>query len=168
MGPWHFFGRAAAIAMIPALWLSATPAQAQFAPYCPVRMIWVPYNPQMASASFDQMGPVIYMGGQLQQYGPDFTRFVAAHECAHHIRGHLQMYMQGFMGNPYYNAWMTPRLELDADCTAAQILAARGDYSAIRSAAQIAAAASGPYPSGPNYPTGFQRAATIMRCGGLN
>lgn len=82
-----------------------------------------------------------------------------AHECAHHLNGDVV----GGMMNPQGYLTITPQIELRADCSSAQYLKSVGDMAALNTAIQFWAQ-SGNNPTGPNYPTGFQRAQTLQSC----
>ncbi len=141
--------------------LSTLPVSAQTwigtAP-CGVPMALAP-NPQGASATIAWGQPVIIIDPN-QLGNPLWEEFLMAHECAHHVIGHT---LPTGMWWRSMAVWATAAQELQADCWAAQRVSAQ----AARLAANYFAQAQGPMPSGPGYPTGFQRAQNIIQCAGL-
>ncbi|TNC82814.1 MAG: hypothetical protein C9356_02800 [Oleiphilus sp.] len=92
-----------------------------------------------------------------------FSRvFVIAHECAHHILGHLSPSQQ--FQRQHMNA--TRRQEIEADCWAARTLANNGYIREIQRAV-VQNASQGPIMQGP-YPSGMERAEFIANCAGVN
>lgn len=87
--------------------------------------------------------------------------FALAHECGHHVIGHLSLQEQ--FSRSHMNA--TRRQELDADCWAAEVLANNGYYQDIRRTI-IQNASKGPIMQGP-YPSGMERATFIAECAGI-
>ena len=88
--------------------------------------------------------------------------FALAHECAHHIKGHLSLSEQ--FSRRHMNA--TRRQELQADCWAAEVLAENGYYQDIERTI-LQNASRGPIMQGP-YPSGTERAQFIANCAGIN
>jgi len=88
--------------------------------------------------------------------------FAIAHECAHHILGHLSLREQFF--RRHMNA--SRRQELSADCWAAKRLIDHGYYSDLERTI-IQRASEGPIMRG-NYPSGRERAANIAECAGID
>ena len=87
--------------------------------------------------------------------------FALAHECGHHVLGHLSIQEQ--FSRRHMNA--TRRQELQADCWAAEALASNGYYDDIRRTI-IQNASQGPIMQGP-YPSGMERASFISQCAGI-
>jgi hypothetical protein len=70
--------------------------------------------PDIAIASFDQLGPIIYYNPQIvQRVGPAISAFMRAHEYGHHALGHLQRSL--FVINPYTRILMAREAEIAAD-----------------------------------------------------
>jgi small basic protein len=112
---------------------------------------------------------------------PPYARFLLAHECCHHMRGHLlRLRRQQLKRKPRKAGPLDPqtamtfmadhishrKIEMDADCCAARLLARRGDRAGLDAAA-AAMAAFGVRGTGGAYPAGWQRAVVIRSCGGL-
>lgn len=117
---------------------------------------------------------------------PAYARFLLAHECCHHTRGHLAWLRK--QQNKSTLAWQADhaakqqdpqdmltaqasstshrKIELDADCCAARLLALRGDKVGLKAAIE-AMMKFGSQSTGPDYPAGVQRAAIIGRCSKL-
>ena len=92
-----------------------------------------------------------------------FSRvFAIAHECGHHILGHMSLQEQ--FRRRHMNASRSQ--ELDADCWAAKMLDENGYYSDIERTI-ILRANEGPFIKGP-YPSGMERATNIARCVGID
>ena len=88
--------------------------------------------------------------------------FALAHECGHHILGHLST--REMFSRLHMNA--TRRQELQADCWAAEVLAANGYYSDIKRTI-MQNASKGPIMQGA-YPSGSERAVFIAECAGID
>ena len=125
---------------------------------CGVPMALYP-NPQGAVATIAWGQPVILIDPN-QLGNPLWEEFLVAHECAHHVRGHTLPQGMWFRN---MTVWATSQQELEADCFAASVVSPR----AAQFAAELFATTQGPMPSGPGYPTGFQRAANILQCAGF-
>jgi hypothetical protein len=112
---------------------------------------------------------------------PPYARFLLAHECCHHLRGHLvrlrrqqekRMARNGGPLDPQTAmTFMADRIshrkiEMDADCCAARLLTRRHDRAGLDAAA-AAMAAFGARGTGAAYPAGWQRAMVIRSCGRL-
>lgn len=129
----------------------ASPAQ--------IREIPVPQLNDIAMASIDAQGPVIYYNpGLCQRVGPLICEFFRAHEYGHHARGHI--YREMFNANPYNRAWVRQEYEKEADCWAA----ANAPIQSSRAAMVYFARMQGPYRPDWYHPTGYQRADVISRC----
>jgi hypothetical protein len=93
--------------------LLAHSASGQRNPLGGIREIPAPI-PDIAIASFDQQGPVIYYNPQIvQRVGPAVSAFIRAHEYGHHALGHLQR--SRFASNPYVHILMSREAEIAAD-----------------------------------------------------
>lgn len=145
--------------------MQAMTQAAMFAGYdefCGIRVIVTP-NPQLASASIDQYGRVIYVDPGVMSNWTMSRIFLLAHECGHHRKGHITPNGMWFRNTQF---WATRAQELEADCWAAKALAANGYFGDIeRTVRQFAS--QGIYPQG-NYPSGQERAQVIDRCAGIN
>ena len=85
-----------------------------------IREIPVPTLPDIAIASYDQWGPVIYYNPiVVQQVGPLVTAFFHAHEYGHHNLGHIAAKVFN-PDNPYLQQWLTLNAENAADAYAVQ------------------------------------------------
>jgi len=117
--------------------------------------------PDIAIASYDNHGPVIYYNPILsQQVGPWISEFFRAHELFHHHLGHLQR--ERLQSSPLNRSWLRREFEREADCEAAKIVS---PY-AVLSAVEFFIATQGPTRPDSFHPTGYERAATIRDCGG--
>jgi hypothetical protein len=133
----------------------------------------IPYQPNFATPSghavlAPPMGqPLIIYNpqfiAQAQMYGlgAEIFRYLMQHECGHHVLSHVV----GIHMNPAAAMWMTPQIELQAECYAAKQLYASGDQAALMAAVKLWGSL-GMAPTGPNYPTGIQRAQTLHGCFG--
>jgi hypothetical protein len=127
-----------------------------------IREIAVPTLPDIAMASYDQFGPVIYYNPIItQQVGPYVTEFFRAHEYGHHVLGHIQR--EFFDANPYNRAWVRQSYEREADCYAAK----NASIFALRATIQFFALVLGPNRPDWYHPTGYERIAVIRNCGGF-
>jgi len=137
-------------------------------PYCAVKTYVLRNVAEQASSMTDSRGrPVIVVNGLTLRAKPDYSKFLLAHECCHHSLGHVANAKKGF-GNvgprPFlYIAPQLKRLELEADCCAVKILREHRDGGAIE-AGRKAMSMFGARPTGAHYPTGIERAETIMGC----
>ena len=63
--------------------------------YCRIPVFEVPFHPMGGQATFDMLGnPVILIDPTIMArlpfpHGQNFLRFLTAHECAHHLKGHV-------------------------------------------------------------------------------
>jgi hypothetical protein len=114
----------------------------------------------IAMASMDAFGPVIFYNPVVvQQAGPLLNAFFRAHEYAHVCLGHVQQLLGA---NPLVQAWLSPQLELQADCAAAKSL--RGlNPQALQAAIQLFTS-QGPIQQRPTHPAGTIRAQNIAGC----
>lgn len=106
------------------------------------------------------------------QIGPDeaagdpaYRDFLMAHECCHHLRGHLKRLEEKGRKRALLDmSFVNRSLELDADCCAAVALERAGYESAIREAARrMRVYGARPTGSG-GYPAGELRARFIEQC----
>jgi hypothetical protein len=78
-----------------------------------IRQVAAPIN-DMAIASYDQLGPVIYYNADIvRRSDPAVVLFIYAHEYGHHMLGHITRSM--FVRNPYYNVLLGQDAEMKAD-----------------------------------------------------
>jgi hypothetical protein len=83
-----------------------------------IRQIAVTNLSDIAIASYDMMGPVIYYNPmQMQQVGPYAAQFIMAHEYGHHNLGHIIRRLWN-ANNPYIQAWLDLNMENEADAYA--------------------------------------------------
>lgn len=144
-------------------------AQAQYvSPYCQVPVFDVPNHPMGGQATFDMSGKqVILIDPTLVQripfpHGQNFRRFLLAHECMHHLRGHASRLAQAGAHGGYILMQMSHAVEMEADCEAAKELSRRGDSDVIESAILVFMH-SNPFPTY-SHPGGQVRAHNISRC----
>ena len=123
-----------------------------------IREVANPAISDAAIASYDAYGPVIYYNPVAMNRLGAAGRFVRAHEYAHHHLDHVRRSATG-------TGWLRKSMELEADCMAAQTLAAEGDWIAIQAAAEQFAR-QGPYQGSPLHPPGIVRARQIIQCAG--
>jgi hypothetical protein len=106
------------------------------------------------------------------QIGPDeaagdpaYRDFLMAHECCHHLRGHLERLEEKGRKRALLDmSFVNRSLELDADCCAAVALERAGQQGAIREAARRMRI-FGVRPTGSGgYPAGELRARFIEQC----
>lgn len=139
--------------------------------YCDVPTYVVPQLIGQARAIIQHDGtPLILIDAAIATNKP-YARFLLAHECCHHTRGHLTRLAQqqkrrqrgasmSFLTTPlsYRN------IELDADCCAAAMLAKRDDLASLEAAISTMNA-YGVKQTGALHPVGLQRATVIANCG---
>ncbi len=118
--------------------------------------------PDTSIATYDQFGPVIYYNPlALQRLGPQVSKFVRAHEYAHHILHHIQ---RGDMAGWQTNTAQTRRsFELEADCYAAKNVSRAVAQAAADSFSQT----QGVERPDAQHPTGNERATVIKQCAGI-
>ncbi|NJM36335.1 MAG: hypothetical protein HC850_18425 [Rhodomicrobium sp.] len=134
-------------------------------PFCQVPTFAVPGLPGEARAILQPDGePLILIDAHVLQRAA-YARFLMAHECCHHSRGHLarlerRMRSRAWRPGPeavldFDAAALSHRkIELDADCCAAAQLARHRDLSGIEAGA-AAMAAYGNAATGQSYPAGL-------------
>lgn len=128
-----------------------------------VREIPVKALPDIAMASYDQLGPVIYYNPILcRQVGPIISEFFRAHEYGHHELGHIQR--EYFEANAYNRAWVRQKYEKEADCYAAKNLPQRD----IETVIIFFIRTQGPNRPDWYHPTGYERAEVLRDCLGRN
>lgn len=98
--------------------------------------------------------PIIFMMTSAFVGQPDLFRFALAHECGHHMLGHIVFNATNPMA-----PWMTSIQEYQADCWAARALMAHGDQAGVWAA--INDAIAGPSPNLP------MRVPNIHQCAGI-
>ena len=138
---------------------ASLPNAAPWDPPYPVREIPYPGLADIAMATADYAGPVIYYNPYLvQQFGPDLTTFFRAHEYGHIHLGHVEKL--GSLGGQLSLVVDRKRIELEADSYAAAVLAGSGDWAALEAAYRFFySQGHGRY--SPIYPTGYERAQVI-------
>lgn len=126
------------LAAIALFLLVSFPAKAQIwnAP-SGIRTIAIPTLPDIAIASLDQYGAVIYFNpASCNQVGQLATAFFMAHEYGHHYLGHVINRVQ-YANNPYVQQWLTLTAENDADAYAVRYWVQQGNYDVIRSGVTV-------------------------------
>ncbi|RMG60211.1 MAG: hypothetical protein D6722_21215 [Bacteroidetes bacterium] len=124
-----------------------------------IREIAMPGLPDVAMATYDQFGPVIYYNPQImRQVPPALARFFRLHEHGHHALNHIRR--EYFDANPYNRAWVRQQYEKEADCFAARRLTPLERRQVIAFFVNM---------QGPNrpdwyHPTGYERAMVIENC----
>lgn len=137
-------------------------------PYCTVKTYVLRNVAELASSMTDRRGrPVIVVNRRTLRDDPAYSKFLLAHECCHHTLGHVTEFKKG-LGNvgPQAFLYIAPqlkRLELEADCCAVKLMRERGHADGIE-AGREAMSMFGTKPTGAHYPTGVERAETIMGC----
>jgi hypothetical protein len=152
-------------------------------PYCTVPTFAILALPGQARALLEPGDKPLILIDSEQANSGAYRRFLLAHECCHHSRGHLARLAErqktrelAWQNSGAHDAGADPTpmnqrifymsqrgMELDADCCAAHLLAREGDQVSL-DAAVAAMAAFGAQPTGPAYPTGMQRAEMIRHC----
>ena len=126
-----------------------------------IREVAVQGLPDIAIASFDQHGPVIYYNPELNiAAGPWLSEFFMAHEHFHHRLGHLQR--DQFVTKPFSRIMLRQKFEHEADCEAAKVVSPYAVLAAVEYFVYI----QGPTRVDALHPTGYERAETIRLCGG--
>jgi hypothetical protein len=109
--------------VVAVLMVACSPIQA--ATYSlPVREIPVDTLNDLAMASYDSQGKVIYYNPDIaRRAGPEVTAFIRAHEYGHLNLGHLERSM--FVSDPYHHVMLQQEAEIEADKYATQYWMAR-------------------------------------------
>jgi hypothetical protein len=116
-----------------------------------------PTLPDAAIAVADAQRPVIFYNPRiLEQLGPAMATFILAHEEAHIVLGHVRL------SDGVTDPRRLRRLELEADCHAAQQLEPN-ETTAVMTAAQYFAARGGERVD-PFHPSAAERSARIRSC----
>jgi|JI10StandDraft_1071094.scaffolds.fasta_scaffold408578_2 Zn-dependent protease with chaperone function len=152
---------AASVVLLSGSVMASPPVLAQpagYAPMCGIQVFLAP-NPQGASATVLNGLPVIVVDYS-QLSNQVWMQFVLAHECGHHMSGHVTPQGYWFRTTQY---WATSAQELEADCWAARV--AGPQVAAF--AAQYFEYSQGHHSGAPGYPSGVQRAQAIRQCGGV-
>lgn len=99
-----------------------------------IREIPVPTLNDIAIASYDQAGPVIYYNPYVvQQVGPLVSAFFQAHEYGHHNLGHVTAKLFN-PNNPYVQLWLTLNAENAADAYSVQYHVQLGNKAVLQAA----------------------------------
>ncbi|WP_340074212.1 hypothetical protein [Leptobacterium sp. I13] len=97
-----------------------------------IREIPVPTLNDIAIASFDGYGPVIYYNPNItNQVGPLVTAFFHAHEYGHHNLGHVTAQIIN-KNNPYVQIWLNSTAENAADAYAVRYHVQRGNKGVLQ------------------------------------
>jgi hypothetical protein len=98
-----------------------------------IREIPVYTLPDIAVASMDQLGPVIYFNPLVcEEAGPLVTAFFQAHEYGHHNLGHITGILTG---NPYLQSWLSLHMENDADAYSVRFWVNQGRKDILQASA---------------------------------
>ncbi len=126
-----------------------------------VREIPNPQLPDIAMASYDAFGPVIYYNPILaQRLGILITMFFRAHEYGHVYLNHYQKTM--FQTNPFARIHLSQKYELEADCFATSELC-KINRNAVLEAIKFFNS-QGPILRDVYHPSGTIRAQNIKNC----
>ena len=102
-----------------------------------IREIPIPTLPDIAIASLDAIGPVIYYNPLgCQQAGQYATAFFMAHEYGHHALGHILQRVFN-SNNPYVQEWLNENMENEADAYAVRYWINKGNKLVIQAGANF-------------------------------
>lgn len=137
----------------------AFPASAiEWEPAYPVREVPIYGLGDVAMASYDFAGPVIYYNPTyVEQLGPELATFFRAHEYGHIHLGHV--YMLTSWEGSYELMQNRKQIELAADRFAVDSLIRSGDLTAVEAAYKFFLSMG--HDHSPGYPTGYERAYRI-------
>ena len=127
-----------------------------------IREVPVPHLRDVAIATFDRYGPVIYYNPTaLKKLGPDIAKFVRAHEYAHLAMKHMQREEQSTL--EISTTELRRSFELEADCYAAKTVSRESALAAAENFAKVV----GLKRADAVHPTGKERAEIIRQCAGI-
>ena len=127
-----------------------------------IREVPVPHLHDVAIATFDRYGPVIYYNPTaLKKLGPDIAEFVRAHEYAHLAMKHMQREEESTLD--ISKTELRRSFELEADCYAAKTASREAALAAAENFAKVVGAKR----ADDVHPTGKQRAVMIRQCAGI-
>lgn len=134
-------------------------------PFCNIPTIVLSGIRSHALATLNLNGrPVIYIAPEKVTGNKEYLAFLMAHECCHHRLGHLRQLSLRRNRAVIALTFENERMELEADCCAATVLAKSRNDMAIKEAARRMGA-FGPMPTGAiGYPAGVIRAQLISQC----
>lgn len=137
-------------------------------PYCDVPTYLIPNLPEEALSYMDRAGhSMILVSQAVLSTRPAYGQFLMAHECCHHLLGHVREFHQklGHVGpQPFF--YIKPRLrqmELAADCCAVKLLTKAHQEQSIIAGEKVMAG-FGDKPTGAYYPTGQERVKNLEVC----
>lgn len=128
-----------------------------------IREVPVLHLQDVSIATYDKFGPVIYYNpSALQILGPQISKFVRAHEYAHHILHHIERGNRS--ASQISVAEQRRAFELEADCYAAQKVSWRVALAAANNLSQT----QGLKRADAHHPSGNERATVIRQCAGIS